>query len=167
MSKINLRSTSDGWRGKIADSFTFDFIEKVAMAIGRYILKHSGTETFVGYDTRFLGLEFAKQAGQVLRQFGLNVFISSRPIPTPMISFRTNQKEMVCGITITASHNPYYYNGVKVRMGYGGAPNEEFIMEVQDIMNSPYNIIPQEGLDFQKDDPIADYCQRLRTMIDW
>lgn len=167
MNKINLRSTSDGWRGKIAGSFTFDFIEKVAMAIGRYILKHSGTETFVGYDTRFLGLEFAKQAGQVLRQFGLNVFISSRPIPTPMISFRTNQKEMVCGITITASHNPYYYNGVKVRMGYGGAPNEEFIMEVQDIMNSPYNIIPQEGLDFQKDDPIADYCQRLRTMIDW
>jgi len=166
MSKINLHSTSDGWRGKIADSFTFDFVERVAMAIGRYILKHGGMETFIGYDTRFLGLEFAKQAGQVLRQFGLNVLISSRPIPTPMISFRTNQKEMVCGITITASHNPYYYNGVKVRMGYGGAPNEEFIMEVQDLMNSPYSIILQEGLDFQRDDPAVDYCQRLRTMID-
>lgn len=167
MSKINLRSTSDGWRGKIADSFTFDFVEKVAMAIGSYILKHGGTETFVGYDTRFLGLEFAKQAGQVLSQFGINVFISSRPIPTPMISFRTNQKEMVCGIAITASHNPYYYNGVKVRMGYGGAPDEEFIVEVQNLMNSPCNIILQEGLDFQKDDPTVDYCQRLRTMVDW
>src|SRR3989338_8651769 len=77
MSKINLRSTSDGWRGKIADSFTFDFIERVAMAIGSYILKHGGTETFVGYDTRFLGFEFAKQADQILSQFGLNVFISS------------------------------------------------------------------------------------------
>lgn len=167
MSKINLRSTSDGWRGKIANSFTFDFVEKVAMAIGRYILKHSGTETFVGYDTRFLGLEFAKQAGQVLKQFGLNVLISPRPIPTPMISFRTNQKGMVCGITITASHNPYYYNGVKVRMGYGGAPDEKFVMEVQDLMNSPCNTIHQKDMDFQKDDPTVDYCQRLRTIIDW
>lgn len=167
MSKINLRSTSDGWRGKIADSFTFDFVERVTVAIGSYILKHGGTETFVGYDTRFLGFEFAKQAGQAFSQFGLNVLISSRPIPTPMVSFRTNQKEMVCGITITASHNPYYYNGVKVRMGYGGAPNEEFVMEVQDLMNSPGNIVLQENMNFQKDDPTADYCQRLRTIIDW
>lgn len=167
MSKINLRSTSDGWRGKIADSFTFAFVEKVAMAIGSYILKHGGKETFVGYDTRFLGPEFAKQAGQVLRQFGLNVSISSGPIPTPMVSFRTNQKEMVCGITITASHNPYYYNGVKVRMGYGGAPGEEFVMEVQDLMSFSGSIILQERLDFRKDDPTADYCQKLRTIIDW
>ncbi|HRZ95393.1 MAG TPA: hypothetical protein P5262_02390 [Candidatus Moranbacteria bacterium] len=167
MSKINLRSTSDGWRGKIADSFTFDFVERVAMAIGSYTLKHGGTETFVGYDTRFLGFEFAKQAGQALSQFGLNVSISSRPIPTPMVSFRTNQKEMVCGITITASHNPYYYNGVKVRMGYGGAPGEEFVVEIQNLMDSPKNNILQERLDFQNDDPIADYCQKLWTIIDW
>lgn len=167
MNKINLRSTSDGWRGKIADSFTFGFVERVAVAIGSYILKHGGTETFVGYDTRFLGFEFAKQAGQMLSQFGLNVFISSRPIPTPMVSFRTNQKEMVCGITITASHNPYYYNGIKVRMGYGGAPNEEFIMEVQDLMNSSGNIVSQERMDFQKDNPNADYSEKIRTIIDW
>jgi phosphomannomutase len=166
MRKINLR-TSDGWRGKIADSFTFDFVERVAMAIGSYILKHGGTETFVGYDTRFLGFEFAKQAGQVLSQFGLNVFISSKPIPTPIVSFRINQKEMICGITITASHNPYYYNGIKVRMGYGGAPNEEFTLDIQNLMNSQADITIRENSDLQEDTPLNDYCQKLQVIIDW
>lgn len=167
MSKINLRSTSDGWRGIIANSFTFDFVERVAMAIGSYILKHGGTETFVGYDTRFLGLEFAKQAGQVLSQFGLNVLISSKPIPTPMVSFRTNQKEMICGISITASHNPFYYNGIKVRMGYGGAPSKEFTLDIQNLMNSQAAIAIHENSDLQEDNPLNDYCQKLRTIIDW
>lgn len=167
MSKINLRSTSDGWREKIADSFTFDFVERVATAIGSYILKHGGAESFVGYDTRFLGFEFAKQAGQVLSQFGLNVLISSKPIPTPMVSFRTNQREMICGITITASHNPFYYNGIKVRMGYGGAPDEEFTLDIQNLMNYPMDIIANKNSTLQEDDPLDDYCQKLRTMIDW
>ncbi len=167
MDKISLRSTSDGWRGKIADSFTFDFVGRVATAISSYILRHGGTETFVGYDTRFLSFEFAKQAGQVLSQFGLNVFISSKPIPTPMVSFRTNQKAMICGITITASHNPYDYNGIKVRMGYGGAPSEEFTLDIQNLMNSRTNRVICENSDLKKDDPFNGYCQKLRTIIDW
>ncbi|MGW8185346.1 MAG: hypothetical protein ACWGHO_04535 [Candidatus Moraniibacteriota bacterium] len=167
MSKINLRSTSDGWRGKIADSFTFDFVERIAIAIGGYILKHGGTETFVGYDTRFLGFEFAKHVGQVLSQLGINVFISSRPVPTPMVSFRTNQKEMICGIAITASHNPYYYNGIKIRMGYGGAPNEEFTTEIQNSMNSLASTTIHQNLDLLRDNPLNDYCQKIRTIIDW
>lgn len=167
MGKINLRSTSDGWRGKIADSFTFDFVERITMAIGSYILKHGGTETFVGYDTRFLGFGFAERAGQVLSQFELNAIISSKPIPTPMVSFRVNQKKMICGITITASHNPYYYNGIKVRMGYGGAPNEEFTLDIQNLMNSQATIAIRENCDLQEDDPLNDYCQKLRTIIDW
>lgn len=166
MDKINLRSTSDGWRGKIADSFTFDFVERITTAIGSYILKHGGTETFVGYDTRFLGFGFAERAGQVLSQFGLNTIISSKPIPTPMVSFRANQKKMICGITITASHNPYYYNGIKVRMGYGGAPNEEFTLDIQNLMNSQATIAIRENCDLQEDDPLNDYCQKLRTIID-
>lgn len=164
---ISIHSTSDGWRGWMADSFTFDFVERIATPIGRYILKHEGTEVFVGYDTRFLGLEFAKRAGQVLSQLGMKVFISSKPIPTPMVSFRVNQKKMICGITITASHNPYYYNGIKVRMGYGGAPNEEFTLDIQNLMNSQATIAIRENCDLQEDDPLNDYCQKLRTIIDW
>jgi phosphomannomutase len=165
--RINLRSTSDGWRGIIADSFTFDFVERVAAAISNYIIKRGGIETFIGYDTRFLGLEFAKRASQVLSQSGIKVSLSSRPIPTPMVSFRTNQKEMICGITITASHNPYYYNGVKVRMGYGGAPDERFTLEVQDSVDSSGDITFHESIDLHKDDVLPDYCQKLRTIIDW
>ena len=165
--RINLRSTSDGWRGIMADSFTFDFVERVAAAISTYIIKHGGMETFVGYDTRFLSLEFAKRASQILSQSGIKVFLSSRPIPTPMVSFRANQKEMICGITITASHNPYYHNGVKVRMGYGGAPDERFTLEVQDLVDSSGDISFHENLDLHKDDVLPDYCQKLRTVIDW
>jgi phosphomannomutase len=164
--KINLRSTSDGWRGKIADSFTFDFVERATTAIGNYILKRGGLETFIGYDTRFLGFEFAQKAGQVLSQLGIKVLMSSMPIPTPVVSFRTNQKEMVCGITITASHNPYYYSGIKVRMGYGGAPDEKFALEIQDSMNLSGGMTFQGTHDLRQDNPLGDYCHKLRTIID-
>lgn len=165
--KINLRSTSDGWRGVMADSFTFGFVERIAVAIGNYILKRGGVETFIGYDTRFLGFEFAKRAGQFLSQQGLAVSISSKPIPTPVVSFQTNQKEMVCGITITASHNPYCYNGIKVRMGYGGAPDGEFVSEIQDSISSSENTNFYGNCDFQRDDPLGDYCQKIRGTIDF
>ncbi len=166
-SKINLRSTFDGWRGVMADSFTFGFVERVAVAIGNYILKRGGVETFIGYDTRFLGFEFAKRAGQFLSQQGLTVSISSTPIPTPVVSFRTNQKEMICGITITASHNPHYYNGIKVRMGYGGAPDGEFVSEIQDSMSSLENTNLHGNRGFQLDDPLGDYYQKIRETIDF
>lgn len=163
---VSLRSTSDGWRGKIADSFTFGFVERVTMAIGNYILKRGGQETFVGYDTRFLSSEFAKRTEQVLNQLGINVLVSSKPVPTPVVSFRTNQKGMICGISITASHNPYYYNGIKVRMGYGGAPDEEFTLEIQDSLTSSGDITLCENHDLIQDEPLGDYCQKLRTLLD-
>jgi phosphomannomutase len=163
---IKLRSTSDGWRGIIADTFTFSFVERFAMAIGNYILKRGGKETFVGYDTRFLSYKFAKRAGQVLNQLGVNALISSKPIPTPVVSFQTNQKGMVCGIIITASHNPYYYNGVKVRMSYGGPPDKEFAFEIQDTLASSEDVALCERYDLNHDDPCGDYCQKLRTLLD-
>lgn len=165
-SEINLRSTSDGWRGKIADSFTFCFVEKVARAIGKYILQYGGQQTFIGYDTRFLSSEFAKKAGQTLGQLGIEALVSSQPIPTPIVSFRTYQKGMVCGITITASHNPFYYNGIKVRMGYGGPPCENFTEEIEKQLNLTNSLPFNKNVEFCDDNPTEDYVKKIRTLVD-
>lgn len=165
-SKIDLRLTSDGWRGKIADSFTFDFVERVAWIVGNYILKCGGQQTFIGYDTRFLSSEFAKRAGQVLGQLGIEALVSSQPIPTPVVSFRAHQKGMVCGITITASHNPFYYNGIKIRMGYGGPPDKDIVAEIENQMALPGDILLDGDIEITKDNPLEDYTRKIKTLID-
>lgn len=165
-SKINLHSSSDGWRGVVADTFTFNFVERVMAAIALYTLKHGGRQIFIGHDTRFLSLEFAKRAAQVLGQFGLETTVSFYPISTPIVSFVVNQKKMFCGINITASHNPHHYNGVKIRMGYGGAPDENFVTEIEKTMSLPINF-SQANIEPQEYNPIDDYICKLKSLFDF
>lgn len=167
MSNINFQSTSDGWRGKIAKEFTFDFVNRVTRSIGHYILKQGGNQAFVGYDTRFLSYDFAKSACEMFNQMGIDVLLSPRPTPTPVVSFRTNQKKFVCGINITASHNPYYFNGIKIRMGFGGAPDTMTVTEIQNNIKTAEEFSYKHAATLETDDAFPDYYLKLKTLIDW
>jgi len=116
---------TDGFRGVIARDFTYDVVRKTAQGMADYIAyKYMRTDkptVAVGYDRRFMSDRFARTLAEVLAANGLNVTLSSTPLPTPAVSLLT-AKGYGIGVVITASHNRHYYNGIKVKQNGRSAP---------------------------------------------
>lgn len=127
---------TDGWRGVIADDFTFENVEKVALASARYFMQEarrtkSEPLLVIGYDARFLSKEFADRTAQVAGNAGLQVKISDKISATPMVSLMTKNLNAAGGVVITASHNPARYNGFKLKGNFGGPSHPEAISKVE------------------------------------
>ena len=118
-----IRFGTDGWRGVIAEDFTFDNVRIVAQAAADYFRTLTGVEpaVMVGFDVRFLSDRFARAAAEVLAGNGLRVLLLDRPYPTPYVSFEVRRRGLAGGVVITASHNPSSFNGFKVKATYGGS----------------------------------------------
>ena len=113
---------TSGWRGIIAEDFTFANVHLVSSAIAQYLLSQSGKpRLIVGYDTRFLSEKFAAAAAQMLASHGVETWNCSGPDPTPALAYEILHSRLDGGINITASHNPAEYNGLKFS-GPDGAP---------------------------------------------
>ena len=114
---------TDGWRGLIADDFTFDNVRRVAGAIAGYVLKHEDSRkgVVVGYDTRFGSRRFAEVASEVLAAAGISVKLAADFVPTPAVSLHVKQSGAAGGVMITSSHNPWNWNGVKYKASFGGS----------------------------------------------
>lgn len=113
---------TSGWRGVIADNFTFPNVRLASAGIAHFLLSRSARpRVIVGYDTRFMSERFADCAAEVLRSHGIETLSTSRPDPTPAISYEIIRSQLAGGINITASHNPAEYNGLKFSSG-DGAP---------------------------------------------
>ncbi len=127
---------TDGWRAKIADEFTFDNVGLVSLAFAKYIKDNfSKPEVVVGYDTRFLSDDFAKLSAAVLASEGIKTFLSDKPCPTPAVSFFINSQKLSGGVAITASHNPYMFNGFKIREWFGGPAPDETSRKIEKIID--------------------------------
>ncbi len=124
---------TDGWRGVIADDFTFENLSKVALATAKYLKKHprSKNGVIVGYDARFLSREFAERTAEVLANHGLPVTISDAISSTPMVSLLAKTRKAAGGVMITASHNPAKYNGYKLKGDFGGPAHPEMIAQLE------------------------------------
>ncbi len=116
---------TDGWRGVIAEDFTFANVERVSQAAADYWNNQvaAGTEPkiIVGYDRRFLSDEFARRAAEVFAGNGFHTVLTPEPTPTPAVSFAVRAQRAVGGVMITASHNPPRFNGYKLKSDYGGS----------------------------------------------
>jgi phosphomannomutase len=116
---------TDGWRAIIAEDFTFANVERVAQATADYWLANPAPGTarkvIVGYDRRFLSDQFARRTAEVLCGNGFDVVLTSRPTPTPAVSFAVKAQGAVGGVMITASHNPPAFNGYKLKAHFGGS----------------------------------------------
>src|SRR5262245_23940704 len=113
---------TDGWRGVIADDFTFPNLRRAAAGTAAYLKKNKPTQPgplLIGYDRRFFSKDFAECVGQVLRQNGFSVQISNSPMTTPSMSVAVVARKSSWGFMITASHNPANYNGYKIKEGSG------------------------------------------------
>ena len=124
---------TDGWRGIIAQDFTFDNVRVCAQAVARY-LKQSGLASrglVIGYDTRFASEDFASAAAEVVAGNGIKVYLCPRATPTPAISFGILAQKAGGAIVITASHNPAIWNGFKYKSEDGSSASDEVTAEIE------------------------------------
>jgi len=116
---------TDGWRGLIADDYTFANVRRVAGAIAAYVLKHEANArtigVIIGYDTRFLSGNVARIVAEVVAGAGIPVRLANDYVPTPTVSYNVKKLGAAGGIMITSSHNPWNWNGVKFKGNFGGS----------------------------------------------
>jgi phosphomannomutase len=129
----DIKFGTDGWRGVIADDFTYDNVRHVGAAIASYVVKHGGQEQgiAVGYDTRFGSRRFAELVAEVLSGAGIPVRLANDYTPTPALSYAVKHLGAFGGVMITSSHNPWSWNGVKYKGGYGGSATPAIIHEIE------------------------------------
>jgi len=124
---------TDGWRGIIAEDFTFDNVRICAQAAAQY-LKGEGLDgrgLVIGYDTRFASEDFAAACAEVIAGNGIGVRLCVRPAPTPVVSFAVRNTDSAGGIIITASHNPGVWNGFKYKSEDGASAPGEIISRIE------------------------------------
>lgn len=119
----DIKFGTDGWRGRIADDYTFANVRRAAQGFAAWLRSegHDGQAVVVGHDKRFLGEQFAAAVAEVLAANGFHVHLTDGATPTPVISFSAPNLGAVAAVNITASHNPPEDNGFKVRDAGGGA----------------------------------------------
>ena len=131
-----IRFGTDGWRGVIAEDYTFDNVRRCAQGFSGYMLRYGRRgETFViGFDKRFHSENFALAAAEVLAGNGLKVLLTDGPTPTPVIAYAVVHNKASGAINITASHNPPTDNGFKVRNEFGGAIEPEGLKLIESLI---------------------------------
>jgi alpha-D-glucose phosphate-specific phosphoglucomutase len=131
---------TDGWRGLIADDFTFDNVRLVASAIANYVLKHEPAAltvgVVVGYDTRFLSDRAARIVAEVLAGAGIPVLLANDYVPTPTVSYNVKKLGAAGGVMITSSHNPWNWNGVKFKAKFGGSATPAIMKLIEDELGT-------------------------------
>ena len=130
---------TDGWRGVIADDYTFENVRRVGNAIAYYVHENEDPSKglVVGYDTRFSSRAFAESISDVLAASGIVVRLSDDYTPTPALSFAVVNLGAAGGVMITSSHNPYNWNGVKYKAGYGGSATPAIIKSIESALDAP------------------------------
>jgi phosphomannomutase len=125
---------TDGWRGLIADDFTFDNVRRVAGAIAGYVLKYEDPKrgVIVGYDARFASPRFAQIVAEVLAEAGIPVKLANDYTPTPAVSYAVKHQGAAGGVMVTSSHNPWNWNGVKFKANFGGSATPAIMKKIED-----------------------------------
>ena len=127
-----------GWRAIIGDDFIRENIQKFAQGVYEYAKEQGKTDKpiAIGYDRRFLSSASAKWLAEVLCANGIKVLATNRSTPTPLIMHTVKVQGLDYGIEVTASHNPYEYNGLKLFLHEGRDASVEVTSRIEEIINS-------------------------------
>src|ERR1700722_711697 len=125
---------TDGWRGVIADDFTFDNVRRGAGAIASYVLKDEDPRRgiFIGYDTRFASHRAAQIVADVIAEAGIPAKLANDYTPTPALSYAVKNQGAAGGIMVTSSHNPWNWNGVKFKGKFGGSATPAIMKRIEE-----------------------------------
>jgi len=168
---------TDGWRGIIADDFTFENVRYCTQGVAEHLQDKGLAQRglVVGYDTRFASEHFAAAASEVAAANGIKVYLCPRAMPTPVISYGIIHLKAAGGIIITASHNPAQWNGFKVKTEYGTSAPTEVVGDVESrlpqiiaqrrVKRLPLDQALSQGIiEYSDLDPA--YLQHLGQLID-
>jgi alpha-D-glucose phosphate-specific phosphoglucomutase len=166
---------TDGWRGVIAEDYTFDNVRRCAQGFANYLTEQGkqGQSVIVGYDKRFSSEHFAAAVAEVLAGNGFPVYLTDGATPTPVIAFAVVNKKACGAVNITASHNPPTDNGFKVRNETGGAIDPEGLKQieasipesVENVKRSSYAEASAAGK-IVKFDAHTPYIEHIHKLID-
>jgi phosphomannomutase len=166
---------TDGWRGTIAEDYTFANVRRCAQGFADYLrtVGSDGRPVVVGHDRRFDSEHFAAASAEVLAANGFSVLLTDGPAPTPVISYAIEFQKACGGINITASHNPGTDNGFKVRDSNGAAIAPERLAQIEAAIPAdpaqakrvPLARALADGT-IRKFNPAPAYVEQIRRMID-
>jgi phosphomannomutase len=158
---------TDGWRGIIADDFTYENVRVAARAIAHYVIEHEDAKAGVciGYDTRFGSRSFARVVAEVLAGSGIPVALANKVTPTPELSFAVRGRKAAGGVMITSSHNPAEWNGVKYKASYGGSGSPAIIASIESYLEKPLPLASTPAL-IEEVDFSAPYIAALEAFVD-
>jgi phosphomannomutase len=166
---------TDGWRGGIADDYTFANVRRCTQGFAEYLLRKGakGKRVVVGYDMRFLGEEFAIAVASVLAGNGFVVYLTDGATPTPVISYAVVDKNACGAVNVTASHNPPTDNGFKVRDENGGAIDPEGLNEIESLIpeseDNVNSVTMKDAINqgsIVRFDAAEGYIRQLKRLID-
>ncbi len=167
---------TSGWRGIIAQDFTFDNVRLATQGIAEYLSQIPDSKSkivILGHDTRFLGREFSLAAAEVLAAKGLTPLLCQRDAPTPVIAHTIRARKALGGVNMTASHNPAEYQGLKFSTSNGAPATPEVTKQIEANISR----LQSENWSFKGAvigtyqcktiDPRPDYFKQIRKLIDF
>ncbi len=133
-----IRFGTDGWRAVIAREFTFRNFGYVVQTLANLLVQErlpgqpvGNRRVLVAYDARAMARDFAEEAVGVLESNGLSTALTARPTPTPALAHAIVDQGAVCGLVLTASHNPAKYMGIKFIPWYAGPAVTEITKAIE------------------------------------
>lgn len=173
--KSEIKFGTDGWRGRIAENYTMANVRRCAQGFAEYLGNQgkTGEWVVVGYDKRFMSEFFAAAVAEVLSGNGLNVYLTESATPTPVISYSVVAKKACSAVNVTASHNPPWDNGFKVRDEHGGAIDPEGLKAIEQGIPASEEGVKRLDIDeaiaagkVVLFDPAPDYIAQIHRLID-
>ncbi|MDX2255252.1 MAG: phosphoglucomutase/phosphomannomutase family protein [Pseudanabaenaceae cyanobacterium bins.39] len=167
-----IRFGTDGWRGIIADDFTFVRLAAVAPIAAQILEDTFGQQTnsktiIVGYDRRFMSADFAQRTAEAVAAIGFDVLLADGYAPTPAFSWAAFDRQALGALVITASHNPANYSGLKIKGAFGGSVSPDITAKVEAILErGDFNYVGEQKGKIETFDPWDSYCQALRQKVD-
>src|SRR6266404_7366918 len=169
----SIRFGTDGWRATIAEDFTFANARIVAYAIARYVVRGEDARKglLIGYDHRFASDTIAAAVAETISATGTPVWLTDKPCPTPASSLLVRQRKAAGGIVITASHNPYSWNGIKYKASYGSSALPSIVAQIESELGQVSRdgvppLPPRKDL-IQPLEPRAPYLETIGKLVDW
>jgi alpha-D-glucose phosphate-specific phosphoglucomutase len=123
---------TSGWRGLIADEFTFANVRLAVTAIAEHVkAKAKNPKILVGYDTRFYSEEFSQLAVEILQHHGVTALLCETFTPTPAVAYEIQRSKLDGAVNFTASHNPAQYHGLKFSSADAGPALPEVTKDIE------------------------------------
>ncbi|PYU12309.1 MAG: phosphoglucomutase [Acidobacteria bacterium] len=165
---------TSGWRGVIAEDFTFASVRLALTAIAEHVkAKSQQPSILVGYDTRFYSEEFSQLAVDILQHHGIRALLCETFTPTPAVAYEIMRRKLDGAINFTASHNPAQYHGLKFSSSDAGPALPEITKDIEaraaqiaanggapPLPHSATNVKPSESVNLREN-----YLKRLEELV--